>query len=31
MLGSIGDAIGKINMAYPDYLDEEKIYEITGL
>lgn len=31
MLGSIGDAIGKINMAYPDYFDEEKIYEITGL
>lgn len=31
MLGSIGDAIGKINMAYPDYLTEEKIYEITGL
>ena len=31
MLGSIGDAIGKINMAYPDYLTEEKIFEITGL
>ena len=31
MLGSIGDAIGKINMAYPDYLTEEKLYEITGL
>lgn len=31
MLGSIGDAIGKINMAYPDYLTEDKIYEITGL
>lgn len=31
MLGAIGDAIGKINMAYPDYLTEDKIYEITGL
>ena len=31
MLGSIGDAIGKINMAYPDYLTEDKIFEITGL
>ena len=31
MLGSIGDAIGKINTAYPDYLTEDKIYEMTGL
>lgn len=31
MLGAIGDAIGKINMAYPDYLTEDKLYEITGL
>ena len=31
MLGSIGDAVGKINTAYPDYLTEEKLYEITGL
>jgi len=31
MLGAIGDAIGKINMSYPDYLTEEKLYEITGL
>lgn len=31
MLGSIGDAIGKINMVYPEYLNEDKIYEITGL
>lgn len=31
MFGSIGDAIGKINMAYPDYLTEDKLYEITGL
>lgn len=31
MLGSIGDAINKINTSYPDYLSEEKLYEITGL
>lgn len=31
MLGAIGDAIGKINTAYPDYLTEDKIFEITGL
>ena len=31
MLGAIGDAIGKINMVYPDYLTEDKLYEITGL
>jgi hypothetical protein len=31
MLGAIGDAIGKINMSYPDYLTEDKLYEITGL
>lgn len=31
MLGAIGDAMGKINMAYPDYLTEDKLYEITGL
>lgn len=31
MLGAIGDAIGKINMTYPDYLTEDKLYEITGL
>lgn len=31
MLGAIGDAIGKINTAYPDYLTEEKLYEMTGL
>lgn len=31
MLGAIGDAIGKINTAYPDYLTVEKLYEITGL
>ena len=31
MLGAIGDAIGKINMSYPEYLTEDKLYEITGL
>lgn len=31
MLGAIGDAIGKINTAYPDYLTNDKLYEITGL
>lgn len=31
MLGAIGDAIGKINMSYPDYFTEDKIYEITGI
>lgn len=31
MLGAIGDAIGKINTAYPEYLTEDKLYEITGL
>ena len=31
MLGAIGDAIGKINTAYPDYLTEDKLYEMTGI
>ena len=31
MLGAIGDAIGKINTAYPEYLTADKLYEITGL
>ena len=31
MFGSIGDAIGKINTAYPEYLTEEKIFELTGI
>lgn len=31
MFGSIGDAIGKINTAYPDYLTEDKIFELTGI
>lgn len=31
MLGAIGDAIGKINTSLPDYLTEDKIFEITGI
>lgn len=31
MLGSIGDAIQKINTSLPDYLTEEKILEMTGI
>ena len=31
MLGAIGDAIGKINGSYPEYLTEDKLYDITGL
>lgn len=31
MLGSIGDAIQKINSSLPDYLTEEKILEMTGI
>lgn len=31
MLGAIGDAIQKINSAYPEYLTEDKILEITGI
>lgn len=31
MLGAIGDAIGKIGMTYPDYLTEDRIFELTGI
>lgn len=31
MLGSIGDAIGKIGAIMPDYLTEDKLYELTGI
>ena len=31
MLGAIGDAIGKIGQVIPDYLTEEKLYELTGI
>ena len=31
MFGSIGDALMKINEAYPGYITEEKILELTGI
>ncbi|MBR3240227.1 MAG: phage portal protein [Oscillospiraceae bacterium] len=31
MLGAIGDALGKIGANYPTYMDEDKIYELTGI
>lgn len=31
MLGAIGDAIGKIATNYPNYMDEDKIFELTGI
>lgn len=31
MLGQIGDAVQKINLAYPDYLTPEKVFELTGV
>ena len=31
MLGSIGDAIGKIEVAIPGYIDQDKLYELTGI
>lgn len=31
MLGAIGDAIGKLNTAYPDYMTEDKLFELTGI
>ena len=31
MIGAIGDAVGKINGAYPDYFTEDKLYELTGI
>jgi hypothetical protein len=31
MISGIGDALQKINTAYPDYLTEDKILEITGI
>lgn len=31
MLGAIGDALGKIAANYPNYMDEDKIYELTGI
>lgn len=31
MLGAVGDALGKIASNYPGYLDEDKIFELTGI
>lgn len=31
MLGAIGDALGKLSTSYPNYMDEDKIYELTGI
>lgn len=31
MIGAIGDALGKIAANYPNYMDEDKIYELTGI
>ena len=30
-LGAIGDAVGKIQTAFPDYFDERKLKELTGI
>jgi hypothetical protein len=30
-LGAIGDALGKIETALPGYMDEDKIYQLTGI
>lgn len=31
MLGSIGDALGKLETAIPGYITEEKLYQLTGI
>ena len=31
MLGGIGDAIGKIETAIPGYIDQDKLFELTGI
>lgn len=31
MLGAIGDALGKLAANYPEYMDEDKIFELTGI
>lgn len=31
MLGAMGDAIGKLSASYPDYVDTEKLFELTGI
>lgn len=30
-LGSLGDAVGKMQQAFPDYFDEDKLHRLTGL
>ena len=30
-LGMIGDAVGKINMSIPGYIDEDNVYQLTGI
>ena len=30
-LGAVGDAVGKIQTAFPDYFDERKLKELTGI
>ena len=31
MLGAIGDALGKMATSFPAYMDEDKIFELTGI
>lgn len=31
MLGAVGDALGKLSASYPDYMTEDKLYELTGI
>lgn len=31
MLGAIGDALGKMATSFPNYLDEDKIFDLTGI
>lgn len=31
MLGAIGDAVGKMADVYPEYLTQEKLFELTGI
>lgn len=30
-LGALGDAVGKMQQAFPDYFDEDKLHRLTGL
>ena len=31
MLGAIGDAVGKMQTAYPDFITQDKLFELTGI